>query len=116
MKPLVLGMVLLGLFTMPVSASPLIPVSMSGMKHLTAYGRDIVEVKKWGTPPGWSRGRKVGWRGLGASRPSQEDVALSPHPFRASHHPAGSQNFGDRGRGKLIGAAGLLSWPLAARA
>ena len=63
MKPLLVGMVLL--FTMPVSASPLIPVSMSGMKHLTAYGRDIVEVKKWGTPPGWSRGRKVGWRGLG---------------------------------------------------
>jgi hypothetical protein len=65
MKPLLLGMVLFGLFTMPVSASPLISVSMSGMEHLTACCRDIVEVKKWGTPPGWSRGRKVGWRGLG---------------------------------------------------
>jgi hypothetical protein len=65
MKPLLLCMVLLGLFIMPVSASPIIPVSMSGMAHLTAYGRDIVKVKKWGAPPGWSRGRKVGWWGLG---------------------------------------------------
>jgi hypothetical protein len=65
MKPLLLCTVLFGLFTTPASASPLIRVSMSGMEHLTAYGRDIIEVKKWGVPPGWSRGRKVGWRGFG---------------------------------------------------
>src|SRR5262249_41030056 len=37
--------------------------------------------------------RAQGWvaGAWNASGPSQEDVALSPHPFRASHHPPGSQ-------------------------
>ena len=65
MKKVLLGTVLLGIFTISASASPLIPAS--GAAHVAAHSRsrDIIEVKKWGAPPGWSRGRKVGWRGLG---------------------------------------------------
>jgi hypothetical protein len=63
MKKLLVGTALLAVFTISASAGPLIPAS--GAAHLTAHSRDIIEVKKWGVPPGWSRGRKVGWRGLG---------------------------------------------------
>ena len=62
MKELFVGTVLLWAFAMAASASPLIPAPGT---HLANYSRDIIEVKKWGVPRGWSRGRKVGWRGLG---------------------------------------------------
>jgi len=63
-KVLVAAALFVGIFTIPASANPLIPASAA--THMAAHGRDINQVKKWGTRPyGWSRGRKVGWRGLG---------------------------------------------------
>jgi hypothetical protein len=65
MKKVLVAIALLGLFTIPASANPLIPTSAA--IHVAAHGRDIIQVKKkWGVRPyGWNRGRKVGWRGLG---------------------------------------------------
>jgi hypothetical protein len=65
MYRLAFAVVLAALFTAPAAAAPLIPVSTAS--HVAGKRDDIVEVKKKhkAAPHGWSRGRKVGWRGRG---------------------------------------------------
>jgi hypothetical protein len=51
------------LFAAPASATPLIPVST--FAHAAVQSDDIIQVKRKAKarPYGWSKGRKVGWRG-----------------------------------------------------
>jgi hypothetical protein len=62
---LAIVVVLTALFAAPAAAAPLIPVSTAS--HFAGERDDIVQVKKKykAVPYGWSRGRKVGWRGRG---------------------------------------------------
>jgi hypothetical protein len=57
--------VLVGLFAVPATATPLIPTSTAA--HAVVQGDDIIQVKRGGKarPHGWSKGRKIGWRGRG---------------------------------------------------
>ena len=62
MRKLLISGALVGLFAVPASASPLIPVSAP----FTAENEHVIQVKKKGHRAyGWSQGRKVGWRGRG---------------------------------------------------
>ena len=45
----------------PAAASPLMPVTPA--QQLAVQSDDLVLVKAKARPHGWSRGRKVGWRG-----------------------------------------------------
>jgi hypothetical protein len=65
MHRLAFAVVLAALFAAPAAAAPLIPVSTAS--HVAGERGDLVQVKKKhkAAPYGWSRGRKVGWRGRG---------------------------------------------------
>jgi hypothetical protein len=65
MKKLLIAAALTGLFAVPVSATPLIPASTAA--HAAVQTDDIIQIKRKGKarPHGWSKGRKVGWRGRG---------------------------------------------------
>jgi hypothetical protein len=47
-------------FTVPNAA-----LAKGGYGHGHGYGHTIGHGHYHGTPPGWSHGRKVGWRGMG---------------------------------------------------
>ena len=64
MRKLLISAALVGLFAVPVSASPLIPASTA--IYAAAENDHVIQVKKKGHRAyGWSQGRKVGWRGRG---------------------------------------------------
>jgi hypothetical protein len=65
MHRLAFAVVLTALLATPAAAAPLIPASSAS--HVAGERDDIVQVKKKykAAPYGWSRGRKVGWRGRG---------------------------------------------------
>ena len=64
MRKLLISAALIGLFTAPLQASPLIPASTA--VSATAEIDHVIQVKKKGYRAyGWSPGRKVGWRGRG---------------------------------------------------
>ena len=64
MKALLVATALAGLFAVPASAGPFASLPMAATAAMP--GTDLIEVKQKGVRPyGWSKGRKVGWRGRG---------------------------------------------------
>jgi hypothetical protein len=64
MRSILLAIGLLGLVCAPALSSPLIPSATAHAVRQSALS--LLVAAKWKAAPyGWSRGRKVGWRGRG---------------------------------------------------
>jgi hypothetical protein len=65
MNKILIAAALSGFLSIPVQATPLIPAALAG--QMAVQSDDFIQVKQKGKarPYGWSKSRKVGWRGRG---------------------------------------------------